>query len=71
MTDYFVYFVELPYHVKGVTIPNNDGTFDIYINSVLDDIQRQKSLNHELKHIKKDHFYDDMKDIETVENEAV
>lgn len=71
MTDYFVRFVEFPQHIKAVTLPNSDGTFDIYVNSALDEIERQNALNHELRHIKKDHFYDFSKDIKTVENEAV
>ena len=32
--EYFVRYVELPLKVDGVTIPNNDGTFDIYINAL-------------------------------------
>lgn len=71
MTDYFVRFVVMPPHINAVTLPNDDGTFDIYINSLLDETQKREALAHELKHIKKDHFYDDSKDIETVENEAI
>ena len=70
MADYFVRLVALPMHVNAVVMPNDDGTFDIYINSLLGEAQRQKALTHELKHIKKDHFYTEFKDIETVENEA-
>lgn len=55
--EYFVRLVELPVCVDGVTIPNDDGTFDIYINSLLSEKRRQDRLQHEISHIKKDHFY--------------
>ena len=60
MIDYFVRLVELPRRVEGVTVPNNDGSFSVYINSLLSEPQRQKVLLHELEHIEKEHFYVDM-----------
>lgn len=45
--------------VRAVTIPNDDGTFDIYINSRLPEELQKKALEHELKHIRKDHFYNE------------
>ena len=35
MTDYFVRLIALPYHVHGFTMPNDDGTYSVYINSLL------------------------------------
>lgn len=60
MIDYYVRLVELPRRVEGVTVPNNDGSFSVYINSLLTDEQRQKVLDHELEHIEREHFYVDM-----------
>lgn len=60
MIDYFVRLVELPRRVEGVTVPNNDGSFSVYINSLLPEPQRRKVLEHELEHIKKEHFYVDI-----------
>ena len=60
MTDYYVRLLELPRRVEGVTVPNNDGSFSVYINSLLSESQRQKVLSHELEHIEKEHFYVDM-----------
>ena len=68
--DYFVRFIDLPPHINSLTIPNDDGTFDISINSRLCESRQKKAIQHEIEHIKKDHFYDDIKSIETVENEA-
>ena len=50
--------VELPSSVRAVTIPNDDTTFDVYINSVLPEELQIRALEHELEHIKLDHFYD-------------
>lgn len=55
----FVRLIPLPVTVPAVVIPNDDGTFDIYINSVLPQELQHKALEHELKHIRKDHFYND------------
>lgn len=58
-TDYFVRYVALPISVRAVTLPNTDGTFDIYINQNLCEEAQQAALRHELRHIKLGHFYDD------------
>lgn len=55
----FVRSVPLPEAVRAVVLPNDDGTFDIYINSTLPDEVQQRALNHELEHIRRDHFYND------------
>lgn len=70
MVDYFVRQFPMPITIHGFVAPNDDGTFSIYINSNLDTFQQKKALDHELKHIKKDHFYTFDKDIKTVEDEA-
>lgn len=46
-----------PQNVEAVTLPNTDGTFDIYVNSVLPPCQQIAALEHELNHIERDHFY--------------
>lgn len=56
----FVRLIRFPNDkVRAVTLPNDDGTFDIYINSRLPEELQQKALDHELKHIQKDHFYNE------------
>ncbi len=57
--DHFVRIVELPRTVRGVTVPNDDGTFSVYINSLCDDGTRREVLEHELTHLARDHFYRD------------
>lgn len=58
MGDVCVRMVELPSSVRAVTIPNDDTTFDVYINAVLPEELQIKALEHELEHIRRDHFYD-------------
>ena len=60
MIDYYLRLVELPRAVEGVTVPNDDGSFDIYINILLSPKRRQEVLEHELGHIRREHFYLDM-----------
>ena len=55
--EYFVRLVPLPSGIEGVVLPNDDGTFDIYINSALPENRREEVLRHELRHLTDDHFY--------------
>ena len=56
--DHFVRVVELPAVVRGVTVPNDDGTFSVYINALYGDDAQRRTLEHELEHLARDHFYD-------------
>ena len=69
MTDTYVRLVPLPMKVEGVTLPNDDGSFDIYINSRLSPAMQQETLQHELRHIRHEHFYLDM-DLRRMERQA-
>ena len=69
MTDTYVHLVSLPAKVEGVTLPNDAGTFDIYINSRLSPARQQETLAHELRHIRHEHFYLDM-DVSRMERQA-
>lgn len=68
--DAYVRFVPLPIHVEGTTVPNPDGSCDIYINSQLSIDKQKKALKHEVSHVVNDHLYDDKKSLETKEMEA-
>ena len=69
MTDTYVRLVPLPVKVEGVTLPNDDGSFDIYINARLSPARQQETLEHELRHIRHEHFYLDMT-IDRMERQA-
>lgn len=55
--DYFVRYLPFPARVGAVVVPNDDGSFDIYISSRLSDEAQKERLAHELSHIRADHFY--------------
>ena len=38
-------------------MPNPDGSFDIYLSQHLSEEARRRCLDHELRHIYRDHFY--------------
>ena len=58
-SNIFVRTIPLPIAVRAVVLPNDDGTFDVYINANLPEELQQKALAHELEHIRRDHFYND------------
>ena len=47
----------LPLTVRGVTTPNPDGTFSVYINAALPPEVQEAALQHEVYHIEHDHMY--------------
>lgn len=55
--DHFVRVIPLPAAVRGVTVPNDDGTFSVYINALYDTETQRATLEHELEHLARDHFY--------------
>ena len=58
MADIFVRYLAFPRTVRGVTMPNDDGTFSVYINTCLCEQVQQETFAHELAHIRLNHFYD-------------
>ena len=68
--DYFVRYTDFPISVEGLTVPNDDGTFEIYINALLPEEKQAETLAHELEHIRRDHFYNDVAPVEKLEAEA-
>lgn len=55
--DVTVRVIELPAKVRGVTLPNADGTYSVYVNAALSPNVQQEALLHELYHIRNDHLY--------------
>lgn len=70
MADYYIRRLPFPNRsVKAVTFPNDDGTFDIYLNTLYPEGELRSALEHELRHIELGHFYSD-KSILQKEREA-
>lgn len=58
MSQIFMRGAELPGKVRGVTIEMGDD-FIIIVNTCLCAETQRKAAEHELQHIRLDHFYDD------------
>ena len=70
MSDCFIRYMPFPNSsVKAATFPNDDGTFDIYLNARYSDQELRAALRHELQHIRLGHFYSD-DPVRQKENEA-
>lgn len=57
MGDVFIRGIELPAKVKGVTVVDDDGDYNVYINTSLCEGVQQEALIHEMSHIVSEHFY--------------
>ncbi len=60
MNEVFVRFIALPAAVRAFTMPDEEGDYNIYINTTLSDEQKKLSFLHEQRHIARDDFYKDM-----------
>ena len=67
MNDYLIRYIALPYTIKGVTVMDNDGYYNIYINSRLSWEDQKKAVRHELEHIQRDDFDNTFASLEEVE----
>lgn len=68
--DYFIRLVPFPPgNIDGCTTPNDDGTFSVYLASNVSRDRQINALDHELNHIKLNHFYSE-KPIDVIEREA-
>ena len=57
MDEFILRLVELPGTVNAVTVLDDNGDFNVYVNSRLSEEEQKKAFRHEKRHIKKDHFY--------------
>ena len=69
MDDIICRFIELPPRVNAVTVVDENGDFNIYVNSRLSTEEQRKAFSHEKRHIKKAHFHS-LKSVEECEDEA-
>lgn len=59
MEEVIVRMVDLPAGVRAFTLPDEQGDYNVYVNSALSYEQQQKSLLHERRHIVNGDFYSD------------
>ena len=55
--DYFIRYQKLPPKIWAFIMPNDDGTFSIYLDPRRSREQQIEDYIHELKHILDDDFY--------------
>jgi len=60
--DYYVRYIPLPYHIGGASTANDDGTYNIYINSRLYADKQWEAFIHELIHCEAGHL-DEFKEL--------
>lgn len=58
MNRIFLRLASLPMTVKGVTIPDSEGDYTIFINDALCPEIRERVIAHEMAHIRQNHFSD-------------
>ncbi len=49
--------IGLPAKVNAVTVVDDNGDFNIYINANLSYEEQKKAYRHEVRHIRKNHFF--------------
>lgn len=64
--DYAIRQLDMPCGVKAFVALDEDGFYNIYVNSKLSQEEQHRAAAHELKHIAFDDFYNN-KDIRSVE----
>ena len=57
MGDIFIRYIKMPASIRAYTLTDDNDDYNIYVNDALNSIQRQKAIDHELRHINGQHFY--------------
>ena len=69
MDDIVCRIIELPLRVNAVTVVDENGDFNVYVNSHLSRNEQKKAYKHECRHIGRQHFHSN-KSVKTCEQEA-
>lgn len=67
MNEIYVRLLALPMTIRGVTVTDDEGDYNIYINSSLTLDQQKLVLKHEMTHIERNDF-DSFSDIFEIED---
>jgi hypothetical protein len=59
----------LPNKVPGMVVEDENGDYNVYLSSALTKEEMKETLDHEIEHIRKDHF-SDQRPITELEEEA-
>jgi len=56
-SDVIIRLTDLPFQVKGLTVLDENGDYNIYLNPMYSHETQKEVLEHELGHIEENHFY--------------
>lgn len=70
MGEIIIRYLNVPGKVNAVTVVDEEGDYNIYINPALSHEEQKKACDHELAHIKKNHFYNKKISVSQCETEA-
>ena len=57
MDDVFIRYLPLPPTIKGLTVLDSEGNYNVYLNSRLTYEANRATLQHELQHILNNDFH--------------
>lgn len=69
MDAVIIRIIDLPHGVYGVTVKDEEGDYNVYLNARLSFEARVVAFRHELEHIKNGDFYNDLTVREKEEND--
>ncbi len=55
--EVYIRLLSLPSTIKGMTLVDPDGNYNIYINQNLSRNQQRKALQHEMRHVRQGDCY--------------
>ena len=66
MSEIYIRTVVLPLTVRGVTVVDGDGNYNVYINSRLSSDEQKQTRLHEMTHVRRGDF-ESFEDIDELE----
>ena len=69
MDEIFCRYANLPSKINAVTVIDENGDYNVYVNVKLSTEAQKQAFRHEVKHIKKNHFFQN-KPVKECEEEA-
>lgn len=69
MDSIIIRIVDMPLSLRGATVKDENGDYNMYLNARLSDEERGKAYRHEIEHIRQGHFYQE-RPVADLEREA-
>ena len=69
MDSVIIRVLDLPMTIRGATVKDANGDYNVYINARLSEDGRAAAFRHEIEHIRQGHFYSE-DPVEVLEREA-